>query len=419
MPADSAAQATVENGPSGFIDISGNLLVVDHGKIFAGEAPVGFLFEDGTIQSQGAAAPFDTFKGLKTIEEIPGCSFKGIDTRGVVLELPGPPGPTGLLKYNGMMLPVLNGRITTSGHLLVGVFTDTGKVYLRDHKTPTVLHEMDEYSQLSTVFQGLNSKGQPFVHEWVRQLHKLDRHYRDNEIIRYFEDYDKLNTQQKKYVLETMNLWARSGILQIVRRSEGDCALGNVKHGASGVTGVRTGKVTLDREEFGIEIDLYNRFGPVARIPSRIKPFHEVRVNLVVSHEFGHQLEFTMSQQKMDQVDEKYRKMLKRCDSMHPAPDGYEGGSELVEMHQLDERIFISGYCRASYHEYWAECVAAFSVKSSREILKSMDPQTYEMLKEVLLYPERTLSPKLEQEALKLQTSLRVGGEFSDDILDQ
>jgi hypothetical protein len=278
---------------------------------------------------------------------------------------------------------------------------------------------MDENSQLNTLFQGINSLGKPFNYEWVRPLHRKDRAYMDNEIIRYFEDYDKLNTLQKSYVLDTMRLWAASGVLQIVRKSEGDAALGNVKHGASGVTSIRSGKVNIDREEFETEITLYKRFGPVAKIQTRVRPYYEVRVNLVVSHEFGHQLEFTLSQTFQERIEDLYQDRLSSCNKLHPLPEAYEGGSELLLMHQIDERVFISGYCRSTFHEYWAECVAAFSVKESRELLKTMDPEVHEMLHDIIFAPEKSLSVKHERDALKLQTSLRVGGELTDSLLDQ
>lgn len=407
-----------DKGPSGFIEIDQNMLVVDNGKIFLDGSPVGFLFEDGIVK--GTAAPLDKLEGLKTIEEVEGAVFRGIDSHGTVLQLPAATrGPTGLLKYNNTVaLPVIHGRIATQDHRVVGALEDNGRVFLRDHKQPQTLHEMDEYTQLNTWFQGLNSKGKPFTHEYVRPLHKKDRSYMDNEIIRYFEDFERLNTKQKNYVLETMKLWAACGVLQIVRKSEGDAALGNVKHGASGVTGVRTGKVTLDREEFEIEIGLYKQFGPVAKIQTRIRPYYEVRINLVVSHEFGHQLEFCLSQSHQDKIEDLYREKLSRCNKLHALPKGYEGASELLLMHQIDERVFVSGYSRASFHEYWAECVAAFSVKESRQLLKVMDPPVYKMLCEIIWTPEKALSKKFEVDSRRLQSSLRIGGELSDDLLN-
>ena len=96
--------------------------------------------------------------------------------------------------------------------------------------------------------------------------------------------------------LDSLGIWAKSGLLQVVRKSEGNCAMGNVKHGAAGVTRVRTGMVDLDAAEFDRDIDLFKRFGALASVSSPFPPHVEVRVNLVVSHEFGHQLQFCLSQ---------------------------------------------------------------------------------------------------------------------------
>lgn len=407
---------TSTKGPSGFLELDGNMLVVDYGKVMALDGTqIGFLYEDGLLE--GKSAPLD-FTGEKTIEEISGCKFRGIDTHGVPLELPdGRTGPIGGMQYNSVPLNVIHGRVSTQEHAIVGYFSDKGVLTLRDHKTPSLIHELDENSQLNTVFQGIKSDGKPFMHEWIRPLHRKERSYVDNEIIRYFRDFEGLNQTEKQYVLETMRIWAASGLLQVVRKSEGDCAMGNVKHGASGVTGVRTGNVTLDREEFKIEIDLYRRFGPFAKVASRLRPYSEVRVNLVVSHEYGHQLEFTLSQASQDTVTDIYTKRLSTCNRLHPLPEAYEGLSELLLTHQIDERVFVSGYARTSMHEYWAECVAAFSVKESRDVLREMDYPVYQILHDVLFTPEKALSPRYEKDVLRLQTSLRVGGHLTDDLL--
>jgi hypothetical protein len=400
-------------GPSGFLELDAHMLVVDYGKIYGADgSQIGYLYEDGLIEAQ--AAPFD-WQGEKAIEQLTNCKFRGIDSRGLPVELPDVEhrGPL------GVPLNVLYGRICTQNHRVVGFFKDDGAILLRDYKTPSVLYTMDDNSQLNTAFQGVKANGQPMNHEWIRPLHKKDRNYIDNEIIRYFKDYEQCNQVQKAYVLETMRLWAASGLLQIVRKSEGDCAMGNVKHGASGVTGVRTGNVTLDRDEFETEIRLYRQYGSVAKVANRLRPYSEVRINLVVSHEYGHQLEFTLSHAYQDKVTDLYNQRLQSCNRLHPLPEGYEGFAELLLTHQIEERVFISGYARTSMHEYWAECVAAFSVKESREMLRNMDPAVYQILYDVVFSPEKTLSPLHEQDSLKLQTSLRVGGHLTDDLLAQ
>ncbi len=410
-------EAVKTTGPSGFIQVGPNLLVVDYGKILNPEgSQVGFLHEDGLLQ--GTGEPLGRWDGLKTIEELPACSFRGIDGKGLQLELPGAQrGPTGGLSYNNQVFNVIFGRIATQDHRLIGEMHDDGTLLFRDRRFPGVLRKMDENSQLSTKFTGIKSNGQPWQHEFSRSLHRADKSYWENEIIRYFEDIDRVNTQQKKYVFDTMKLFAVTGLLQTVRKNEGTAGLGNVKHGASGVTGVRTGNVTLDREEFEKEVNFFKKFGALMAVPSRAKPFIEVRINMVVAHEYGHQLEFCLSQAAQHTIEDVYQKRRHKCDRLHPIPEEAETYSELIQPHQVEERIFVSGYARTSWHEYWAECVAAYAIKESRDTLKQCDPEIYELLTQVVLEPEKVLSPKLQDAMLNLQASLRVGGELPENLL--
>ena len=412
-------EAVKTTGPSGFIQTGSDLLVVDYGKIYHPDgSPIGFLHEDGLIS--GTAEPLGRWDGLKTIEELPGAVFRGIDGRGMQLELPGGTrGPTGGLDYNGQNFNVLFGRIATQDHRTVGEMHDDGTLLFRDPRFPGVMRRMDENSQLSTKFTGIKSNGQPWQHEFARSLHRQDKTYWENEVIRYFEDIERVNAQQKKYVYDTMKLFGVTGLLQLVRRNEGTAGLGNVKHGASGVTGVRTGNVTLDREEFEKEVNFFKKFGALMAVPSRAKPFIEVRINMVVAHEYGHQLEFCLSQASQHTIEDVYQKRRHTCDRLHPIPEEAETYSELIQPHQVEERIFVSGYARTSWHEYWAECVAAFAIKESRDILKQTDPEIHELLTSVVLEPEKSLSPKLQDAMLNLQASLRVGGELPDNLLLQ
>jgi hypothetical protein len=412
--------ATIK-GPSGFLQVGANLFVVDYGKVYnqAG-GQIGFLFEDGLIQ--GNDEPLGRWEGLKTIEELRAASFRGIDSYGLQLELPGSDrGPIGALKYNKKDFFVLFGRIATPEHKLIGHMTDDGVLFFRDPRFPEIMRRMDEHSQLATFFQGTKSNNQAWRFEFQRQLHKPDKSYWENETVRYFEDIDRINSAQKKYVFDTMKLYSVSGLMHVVRKSEGTAALGNVKHGASGVTGVRTGKVTLDRDEFEREVQFYKRFGALMAVPSRCKPLIEVRINMVVAHEFGHQLEFCLTQSMQDRVEEIYQKRLHACDRLHPVPEDAGTYSELIEPSQVEERVFVSGYARSSKNEYFAECVAAFATKESRDALQKIDPELYEILRDLILYPERVMSTMegKRDNILNLQTSLRVGGEFTEDLFNQ
>jgi hypothetical protein len=265
-----AAQSPVESqkidGPSGFIEVGGQMLVVDYGKIYAPDGTtIGYLYEDGYLKE--CSGMLGDVPGLRPIEHISGCVFRGIDSRGLELELPGLiTGPSGALSYNNISFHVAGGRICTPEHGLAGHLDDKGAIYVRDREHKEQRRKLDEATQLTTQFSGVKSSGEKYHFDFVRKLpgYRRDKSYADNEIIRYFKDYDNVNAQQKKYVLDSLNIWSASGLLQIVRRSEGDAALGNVKHGAAGVTAVRTGMVHLDKEEFEKEVGYFKQWGTFA-----------------------------------------------------------------------------------------------------------------------------------------------------------
>lgn len=390
------------------------MLVVDYGKIYHDGQPIGFLFEDGLIKFDSPA--IEAFEGLQPIESVKGAKFRGIDESGLALELPGEfVGPSGTLIYNNVHLAAINGRIATVDHQLLGEIDDAGNIVLRDRVKKEPRRKLDENSQLATIGHGLDSNGQKWQVEIIRPLYRKDKPYFENEILRYFEDFDKLTAPQKKYVNETMKFWAVSGLLQIVRKSEGTAALGNnVKHGADGVTGVRTGKVTLDRQAFENEVKIYKQYGcfwVVAR------QHVEVRLNLVVSHEFGHQLEFVLSQATQEKIQSLYEKRLNACVKIHPTPKGSDSTSELLVPESIDKRCFIAGYAKSSTHEYFAESVAAFSVISGRQELLKIDPELHALLCELVTTPETLVRPLFVETALALQASLRTGGELEADLL--
>jgi hypothetical protein len=234
--------------------------------------------------------------------------------------------------------------------------------------------------------------------------------------MRYFDGFDALNALQKKYILETMALWSACGILQVVRKSEGDASLGNVKHGATGVTRIRTGNVSLDKEEFEREVNFYKKYGPIMNVSKNNKGQLEVRLNLVVSHEFGHQVDFVLTAAVQEQVLELYERRKRSCDKLHPMSDR-DSHTELLMPQQLEQRHFISGYAKASAHEYWAESLAAFSLKETRAYLKEIDPSMYEIMVKLIKDPTSVFSRVLHETIIALQASLRFGGEFTDEIL--
>lgn len=421
MATDSLVETSKKPGPNGFLECNQSYFTVSDGKICAEDGTVvGILYENGVIQ--GKSAPFDGWTSTKSIEEVPGCTFKGIDRSGLTLELPrASSGPTGLLIYNHVPHTVIKGRIATYSHDLVGEIDDNAVITLRACKNPAQLIEIKETSQLQTDFKGVKSDGSPYVYAFERPLHKQkDKPYSENEIITYFDlDWHKLNEKEKAYIVDSLRLWTRTGWLQIVRKATGAgrAMFGNVRHGASGVTGVLTAYVTIDRGEFETEIRFFENYGILSR--HKRAEGSEIRVNLVVSHEFGHQLEMTLSQACRDRIQNYYDAKIKLCKEKHPPPPGFENGAEMLQDHQIEDRCFISGYSRTSMHEYWAEALAAFSMYESRYELKRIDPQIHDLLVELVFSPETLLSPGLQEMALELQASLRVGGELTDDLLNK
>ncbi len=406
-------------GPNGFIEFGRHYLTVENGRIYRSDmTPVGILHDDGFMQGMGD--PLGPWDGLKTIEELPGVTFKGIDSQGLQLLLPGTSrGPTGGLLYNKTVgLNVIFGRIATQDHRRVGFMADDGTMYLYDQRFPGTLRKLDENSQLATTFQGIKSNGTPWQHEFTRSIHRAERTYWENEVMRYFEDISRVNDAQKNYVFHTMRLYAQTGLLQIVRKKEGVAGLGNVKHGAAGVTGVRSGNVTLDRDEFENEVGYYKRFSSFMIVPIAVRPYQEVRLNLVVAHEYGHQLEFCLTKAMWERIDELHQKRDRMASRLHPLPEELQGGSEYLLPQHLEERIFISGYSRSSWHEYWAEAVGAFAVKEGRDELRARDPEVHQILCDVILQPEKVVSVNLQESLLALQASLRLGGEFPHNVLE-
>jgi hypothetical protein len=77
----------------------------------------------------------------------------------------------------------------------------------------------------------------------------------------------------------------------------------------------------------------------------------------------------------------------------------------------------LSGYAKTSVHEFWAECVAAFSVKESREKLKEFDPAISKLLTDLVMDPTSLLRLPLHKSILDIQAGLRLGGEFNNDLL--
>ena len=192
-----ATASTNSSGPSGFIEYLGQMLIVDYGHIYTDGVPIGFLYDDGYLED--TSGPLGINKAARPIEELAGCTFRGIDSAGTELVLPGQNlGPTGGLVYNGLQLTVIGGRVATRDHKIIGEFDDSGGLKLRDLVDAKIAYGINETTQLNTNFVGTRSSGENWKYEFVRPLFRKDRTYADNEIMRYFVGFDNLTMPQKK-----------------------------------------------------------------------------------------------------------------------------------------------------------------------------------------------------------------------------
>lgn len=410
-------------GPSGFIEFGQEFILVDYGQVIKDGVIIGKFFDDGFMEVKGLS--LGNRKNKIFIDQLQDVRFKGSDSYGLTLILPLEHKlPSGDLKYDGILFKVVNGKICTSDHRLVGFFDNDGTIYARDNLNKRLKVKLEENTQLNTSFLGINGLGQKFEHTFNRPLSRPNKNYTENEILRYFESFDTLTSIQKKYVVENLNLWAASGILQIVRKSEGTCAFGDIKHGASGVTGIRTGYVTLDKKEFETEIKLFYGEAPFyGKAPLRnltlhdLEPYVEARVNMVVAHEFGHQLEFTLCQKAQDQIAEIYMLRKDKSNKINPLPSNYNGKSEILHPEKIHQKVFYSGYAKESAQEFFAESVAAFSVAETRNDLKLHDPELYNLLSLIIFDSSKMIRSVYSDLIMDLQASLRLAGIFTEDLL--
>ncbi len=410
--------ALVKNpGPSGFIQYGQDFLIVDYGQVIKDGVSIGKIYDDGFMQVKGNTV--GNAKNNFFIDQINDLSFRGTDSFGLTLELPITiQAPSGDLYFDGKLFKVINGRICDSLHSFHGVFDQSGNIYLRDPQSKRLDVKLDENTMLNTRFMGVNHLGEKFNYEFMRPLNRHNRNYVENEILRYFDSFDSLTSIQKKYVNENLNIWAACGILQLVRKSEGNCAFGDIRHGASGVTGVRTGNVTLDKDEFDTEIKLFFNDGPLSNLFVRNVPLHvEARVNMVVAHEFGHQLEFTLNQKAQERVIEIYNTRFEQSAKLFPYPHGYEGRSEILTREQIQSRVFYSGYAKESHQEFFAETIAAFSVTKTREDLKFFDRELYDFICQIILDSPKMLSTVLTEQITDLQLSLRLADVYKENLI--
>jgi hypothetical protein len=241
----------------------------------------------------------------------------------------------------------------------------------------------------------------------------------DNIIADYFEGFESLSATQQNYVVESLNVWKASGLLQVVMEGKVKMFFGKLKEGSSACVNVDTGNAVLSADEFEREVKFFQRFGVLMAVPTRVPGFIEVRLNAVVSHSFAHQLQFVLSKRTQERILELYRIRLDNCNRLHPAPEGSTLTSEVFAQAQFADSVFVAGYARTSPHEYFAEAVSAFSFKDGRDRLKEVDRDIYQLLVDLIYQPEGMLIPDREKSLLEIRAQIKAGGGLPRDFLNK
>jgi hypothetical protein len=115
----------------------------------------------------------------------------------------------------------------------------------------------------------------------------------------------------------------------------------------------------------------------------------EVRFNVELTRLFAGQLLLLVSEEFLTDLETRFRNRLLQCST-----DITVNMSELVDEKNINTRSFITGRARRSAHEYWAESVAAFSLKKSREELQWLDCDMHACILDFVRHPESYLSPE-------------------------
>jgi hypothetical protein len=232
-----------------------------------------------------------------------------------------------------------------------------------------------------------------------------------SELSNYFEGFDRLPSEQQEYIADSLGLWVTAGYVDVLINHKMTAKIGQSFD--------RTRRrVILDQDEFAVEFSLFRKLGPLARVNARTPGFFEARLNLAVAHEMGHQIYLMLSPDAKTRIETLHKNRVEQCDRMHPFPDGYEGNSELVTADQVNERVFLTGYSRSSPEEYFAESFAAFSMKSSREKLKAIDAEIFDMVRGLVYSPNELLHSDWTEEVARSQAERKQRQELTDTLVD-
>ncbi len=231
---------------------------------------------------------------------------------------------------------------------------------------------------------------------------------------KYFLDYEDLEVNQQKYVSDCFRLWYLSGLLKTVYKSQGGADFDTLADGSTVACSVRTGNVKIARENFQREVESFERFGPVTSFATAENQVKGSCFNLSLLVGLGFQIEFCLSDQTRDSVREVFETAPSTSGTLsEPRP----GENPPQPWRPAPNLSFAPGTPHKSFHHYWAESLAAFSIKKSREQLQQVDSRIHALLTELVLQPEGKIGGNVKVTLLNSKKELLEADEYVDNLL--
>ena len=197
----------------------------------------------------------------------------------------------------------------------------------------------------------------------------------ESMLAKYFLDFAELTGNQQEYLSECFAVWHNCGLLKAVNKTHGGGDFADLENGASVICSVRTGNVQIDRSNFEHEVGSFHKWGPISTFtrPDAVKQGANFNLSALVG--LGFQIEFCLNDEVRNSVEINYEENW-RVSFSQQASEG-----------RLTSLSFTSAARSITFHHYWAEAVAAFSLSRTRDELQKLDPTIYEILNELVEHP--------------------------------
>lgn len=215
----------------------------------------------------------------------------------------------------------------------------------------------------------------------------------DDLLSQYVQGYEQLSGKIQTYFKETLRLWFDCGLLSLSLSAGQQMKITVLSTGAAS----RPAVALFDEAELANNAENFRKFGPMMIVPNKNDGSFEVMISAITSHEFSHLLYELLNEPFRARIPRLYEERIATC-KRHS-----EGGAELLTSGAVYTRRFISGYAAVTELEYWAECIAAFSINETQGELRRIDQAMFDSIQELVHAPENHLQPEWAEQIAALR----------------